>query len=324
VLLCVSFTGATNASAQRLRSSQADPSKIPVAPSSDDRVLSDTPGFYLMANMVFGGVAALVQSIGRPSVSKRQAVLWGAIGGATMYGGQRLIGTGEPALRFSGLQTVAFGANLARNAGTGEGLTSDLIFPVYPFYVRVRNGDVGLKLSASATKGMLDVLTRPGLNASMDWEASLLAGTTIFRVDGSYLYPAAARSVSNTCWRYQCEGAALGNARAGIVVYVSRPNQGQHRTEDIMAHELVHVSQFTRDALLYSVPVHDAIVKRTGKLGRWVDGWVIVDLARPIALLNQAAAGKGGDPGIDNWHEREAEAMRGARLCDRPDVTCTW
>ena len=286
-------------------------------------MLSDTPGFYLMANMVFGGVAAFVQSIGRPSVSKREAFLWGAIGGATMYSGQRLIGSGEAALRFPGLQTVALGANIARNAGIGEGLTSDLIFPVYPFYVRVQDGDVGLRLSASATKGMVEVLTKPGLDASLDWPASLVAGTSIFRVDGSYLYPDAA-AVPSTCWRYVCPGAALGNARAGIVVYVARPGPGQHSPNDIISHELVHAGQFTRDALLFSVPVHDAFARRAGRLGRWADGWMILDVARPLTLLNRAAAGSGGDAAIDNWHEREAEAMRGERLCNRADVTCRW
>src|SRR5690606_29072766 len=141
---------------------------------------------------------------------------------------------------------------------------------------------------------------------------SLLAGTPVFRSEATYLYPRHHR-ISADCRATACSGAANGFASAGSVVYVGITGPNQHSPRDVISHELGHVAQFTRDALLFAVPAHDAVIPRLGRVGRWVDRVVVVDAFLPLSAVNELLSGSSGSPRVDNWYERETEAMRGER-----------
>src|SRR5215207_9500369 len=98
-----------------------------------------SPAAYVGFNVWVGAVTAAVRAQRRGAPVMR-AALAGAAGGAVTAAGQRLIGVGPAGLRLPGLQLTALGANVARNAGGGVPVLSDVVLPLYPLYVRIRAG----------------------------------------------------------------------------------------------------------------------------------------------------------------------------------------
>lgn len=274
----------------------------PVAGSSVERTLS-APLPYVGFNVWVGAASAAVRAQ-RRGASVWRAALAGAAGGATMALGQRVVGAGPTGLRLAGVQLTALGANVARNAGDGVGLLSDLTLPAYPFYLRVRPGaprPVTVRLSAVATIGTVAALARPG-EARLDLGESLRMGGAVFRSPASSL-DAADRD--GTCAAHAC---TMGLHLNGVVMYAAGDGAAAQRSATLR-HEAVHVTQFARDGVLFGVPASDRVLAHRGRAGRWLSGWLAGDLVLPILATDVASELASRDPTRQSLYELEARAM---------------
>lgn len=273
------------------------------AQNRDPRVRPDPP-LYWGVDVSTATLSALVQGRAR-DVSPLRALVGGVVGGSTMYLGQRLVGTGCPALRFAGLQTVATGASVARNLGTGQSPFAMLTFPVFPLYVQVRpRGGPHLSVRASAVAIGGIVHTAHEFGAWPDWRESLLAGMPVFAVREGRL---------GGCLEYsrvgQCVSGVVGHHVFGAVAYASRPNQ--YSARNVLTHELGHAAQDVRDAVLHAVPASDYVLG-TDRVGRFIARFVVVDVALPLNVVSRAAGPPNSDPAckdLSSYYECETEAM---------------
>lgn len=277
------------------------------APAQQAAHVRCAPVFYWGVDVGTATVSGFVQGRTR-HVSLRRVIAGGVAGGSLMYAGQRLVGTGEPALRFVGLQSVALGASVARNLGTGRGPLDELTFPVFPLYVqRVRGAEPewGARLSLVAAAGV--VRTVREFKVWPDWRESLLAGLPVFQVPQSRL---------GTCTSYgprgECLGGMLGHHLLGALVYAGRPEQTT--VQDILTHELGHSAQDIRDVVLHAVPASDFVLRRH-PLGRWLARFVVVDVALPLSFASRTVGPPAADPAcrdLPSFYECETEAMKPA------------
>jgi hypothetical protein len=265
-----------------------------VQPAHAQERMVDRSGFYLGLNMLIGGVSAFTHSFLTPAHrDPGRAFLEGALGGAVTYGGQRLVGTGVPVLRLPGVQIAAVGSNMARNAGRGAELFSDLTLPFYPFYLRVRPGgddvlSVRLSAFALATLG-LAALDASRMQASLDWKESLLTGAPVFRSTSSYIYPFGGAPPMQCLHGDGCTGAAAGMHRNGISWYTTggRTPEASRR---ILTHEVIHLTQVHRDAILHAIPMSDAALARVGGPIGGLARFLVFDAYLPLTGLNQLLA----------------------------------
>jgi hypothetical protein len=278
----------------------------------------DRPGFFLGFNMLVGGGAALVHALaddGDPRLAT--AFAKGALGGAIMYGGQRLVGTGRPALRLPGVQTVALGASMTRNAGAGAPLLAELTFPLFAAYLRVRPYDarpLSLRLSGVGLAALgWAVASSETFDAELDWKESLLTGAPVFRSAASWIYPTSDMPAPACAHGDRCVGGASGVHRMGMIWYTTggrSPELSRHT----LTHESIHLTQIVRDAVLFGIPTGDAAMQRAGGIFAHIGRFVAIDAFLPLTATNHALAfalpmDRGGKP----WrlYELEARALAG-------------
>jgi hypothetical protein len=270
-------------------------------PSSAQRTLS-APVAYVGLNVWVGAASAAVRAQRRGG-SVWRAALAGAAGGAAMALGQRVVGAGPSGLRMAGVQLTALGANVARNAGDGVPILSDLTLPLYPLYVRVRAGTphpVSVRLSAVAAVGVVAAVARPGA-ARLDPGESLRMGGPVFRSPASSLDGAG----DGACVEHAC---TMGLHLNGVVMYADGLGAaGQRRST--LRHEAVHLTQFARDGVLFGVPGSDGILAHGGRAGRWASRWLVADLALPILATDVVSELASADPARASLYELEARAM---------------
>lgn len=260
------------------------------------------PSFYWGVNVATATLSGLLQ--GRASrVPVTRALLAGVLGGSTMYAGQRLVGTGEPALRFLGLQTVAVGASVARNISLRRGPVHELTFPVFPLYVRLGlagRPHVSARVSAVALGGI--VHSAREFHVWPDWRQSLVAGMPVFSVPEARLASCPKPTPKGDC-------AVMGHHVMGAVAYSGRPVDMNIRT--ILTHELGHSAQDVRDAVLHAVPASDFVL-RQDRVGRFLSRFVVLDLVLPLNAVSRAAGPRSTDPAcrdLKSFYECETEAM---------------
>lgn len=234
----------------------------------------------------------------------QRAIVAGIVGGSLMYGGQRMVGAGDPALNLPGLETVALGANLTRNIGSGVAPFSDLTFPFFPLYVRIRPGrpaPLRVRISALGLYSTIRMSLRYG--QAPDWGRSLISGAVVFTCTGQLL-------LCEERQRTGCSVVRVGEHRFGAVAYAHDP-LGCTRDE-VLAHELGHVAQDIRDAILFAVPASDYALDHTGRVGRWIGRVLVVDAVLPLMLTSRLVGPPDFDPachGFSKFYECEAEAM---------------
>ncbi len=266
-----------------------------------------SPVFYWGVDIGTATLSGFLQGRSK-RVPVTRALAGGVAGGSLIYAGQRLVGTGKPGLRFVGLQTVAVGASVARNLGTGRGPLEQLTFPVFPLYVQrdaTAQPEWSARLSVVALAGL--IRTAHEFRVWPDWRESLLAGVPVFAVPAAQLdeCPGHARLGD-------CASGTLGHHVLGAIAYASRPQQTTAR--DILAHELGHVAQDMRDVVLHAVPASDAAL-RTEPAGRWLSRFLVLDVVLPLNLASRAAGPPQSDPAcrdLPSFYECETEAMKPA------------
>lgn len=196
-----------------------------------------------------------------------RAIAGGALGGAAVYAGKRIVGTGGRGTGFLGREVVAVGASMVRNASDGRGVLAAAILPVGPLRVHLGelpDNGVGaprtrVRLDLAGTIALAFMATRPG--ARFDTRASLSAGVPVFRgvrmTDRYY----GARTLANV--------VAVG---AGVDPTAERAT---------IAHEMVHVTQYDASATAWGEEAERVLLPRLpgGPLLRRVaDAGVVVAL----------------------------------------------
>lgn len=283
---------------------------------AQDRLV-DRSEFYLGVNVLLGGGVALAQALlSSGDVSPGEAFVKGAFGGALMHGGQRMVGSDRRGLRLLGAQTVAVGASMSRNAGAGAPLASELTLPFYPFYLHLRPGSespVSVRLSAAATASLAWALVVEReeyarsynrghrYRVSFDWKETLLTGAPVFRTDHSVIHTD--------------RGDRAGMHRLGTTWYTTggrRPSQ----VRAVLAHEGIHLTQFSRDAILFGVPAGDAVLEALGGPFARLRRVLALDLLLPMTVLNEGLSMALPEvPEAGRWrpYEWEARALSGTR-----------
>jgi hypothetical protein len=267
------------------------------------RARAEAP-FYWSVNVGTATASALLHGRFR-KVPVYRAVIAGVAGGTLMYAGQRMVGSGVPALRFAGLQTVATGASLTRNLSRGDPAFTELTFPVFPAYLQVRptsHPHVRVRVSAVAVGGMIH--TAREFHVWPDWQESLVAGMPVFQVDRVRLGPCVEYDRFN-----RCIGGMIGHHVFGAVAFTSHNDAFSGR--NVLTHELGHAAQDMRDAVLDAVPVSDAALERLPG-GHLLSRFLVVDLVLPLSLASRIAGPPGVDPAcraLGSYYECETEAM---------------
>jgi hypothetical protein len=273
--------------------------------------LAGSPAAYLGWNILIGGASALTQSFLGSDAQPARALLNGALGGAVTWGGQRLAGGGPAGTRLAGVQLAALGSNIARNAGRGVPVLSDVVLPFYPLYIRIRAADatpVSARISVIGTVALVLAARDAGqFQATLDWEETLLTGGPVFRSRSTWIYPFG--QVPAFCHHGDgCEGAAAGLHRAGVTWYTTGGRSGSN-SRRIIAHETIHLTQMHRDALLHAIPMSDAILSRVGGPVGALGAVFVVDAYLPLMGLNQLVSA--ARPAGGRFYEMEAAALTG-------------
>jgi hypothetical protein len=290
---------------------------LPCAGQAQQRLVERSE-FYLGFNAVVGGCAAAVHALlGPDDVPVLEAFAKGALGGAVMYGGQRLVGSGREALRLPGVQAVALGASMAHNAGAGSPLFSTLTFPVYPFYIQVRPGagrPISVRLSVAAAASLASAAFRnDAFDATLDWRASLLTGAPVFRSAASWIYPLGGVPPASCLHGDGCDGAAAGLHRVGTTWYTTGGRAAQ-QSAFVLTHETIHLTQVVRDALLFGIPTSDALTRRAGGAVERIGRFVVFDGFLPLTAVNHGLSlglPRTGDGNAWRLYEFEAHAFNG-------------
>lgn len=286
-----------------------------VQPASAQDRLVDRPGFFLGLNMLIGGVSAFTQSfLSAEEVAPGRAFVGGALGGAVTFGGQALAGTGSPVLRLPGVQLASVGSSLARNAGRGVAPFSDLVFPLHPLYLRIRPGasdPVSVRVSAMSLASLAWAgAAADRFQASLDWKQSLLSGGPVFRSRASYIYPVGPAKAEECQHGDGCPGGAAGLHRSGVTWYTTggrTPAQSAH----VLTHEVLHLTQVNRDAILHAIPASDATLRAAGGPLAWLSRYVVLDAYLPLTGLNQllSSALPPASGGAVRLYELEVDAL---------------
>jgi len=289
------------------------------APATAQQHWGDRHETYLIGNVVLAGGTALVRSLWS-GADPVEAFLKGAAGGVVAYTGQRLAGTGRTEVLFVGHQVTAIGTNIARNAGDGVPLLSDLILPLYPFYVRVRPGSeepVRIQLSSSSLRAIGFAFLYSPNDEWIDWRLTLLMGVPVFRSEHERLRYW--KGEAATCPAVTCGTNRWAFHHSGTLTLGSLYDGGSARGRYVLGHEMVHVTQATRARVLEAVDLSDHVLGAIG-LGRFSRWFVLDDLTfHEIAHFIRT-------PGIhatsgSNVNELEADAMTGRGQCrDRSNV----
>jgi hypothetical protein len=227
-----------------------------------DATWTDDLNFFSM-NALLGGLAAGVQRVLHHG-SFAEGFTRGALGGGVSYLGKRAAVARFSGAGFLGREVNAVGASITRNAALGVGILDTLVLPVGPVLAFVDPRHVRssrLRLDLNQAYWLAYGLTEKRLK--LDWARTLSAGAPVFQ---------ATRQVKE-------RGKTTDGLMVGGMVVMS-PSLGAN-TEDVFAHERVHVLQrdFIETALgvplegwataklrLGRVPLFDRVVPGVGYL----------------------------------------------------------
>ena len=241
----------------------------------------------LVANTVIGAATAgIYRLIGHKPVAAGAAR--GAVAGAAVFAGKRLIGIGRPGYWWLGRELSSVAASEVANAGLGRPALQQIVLPVGPirFHIdRLARRKISPRLDVISS--VLAVVARADDGSRLGWRESLATGTLVFIVP----------ETTNQ----------IGSATGAIVSVSELAPDGKfpplESKRSILAHEMTHVSQwdFTFNAL--TGPARQFVERRNPSLksfARYVD----VNLYAPFDVLIEQKIDYKNQP----W-EREAVSM---------------
>lgn len=222
---------------------------------------------FLGFNTLLGGLTAgLTARLQGRDVS--DAALRGALGGAVVYGGKRLVVADAPAAGLVGRQVAAVGSSMVRNAGAGRPALERVVLPL-PFVRLVVNvpearlDAARINLSEAAMLAWL--ATRP--ETTLDWGATFAAGTPVFDAPDHLL---------------RVHGDYVGGVMANGTVLLGRVD-AEHR-RGLLAHELVHVLQHDFAHATIGAPLESRLL-RLHTVGRRFDRFLETGLTALVVSI---------------------------------------
>lgn len=362
-IIAVLLATALSVTAGRLAAQRPQPRMIPTDASPIDRSpevpwasLYDRQLFYVAANMTAGAISAVVQRVLAGPDADRSvhgvatAALGGVLGGLTSSAGFAVLGTGAPAVRLVGLQTVAIGSSMVRNAGQGAEpgeLGRDLSFVMAPFIIDYRRGSgVRIRVSAQSMYYLGCGFATDG--ARVDWGETAVAGTPVLTVPHAFV--SSATAPCGFALRHPSFLQVSGVAAAGTVILPRGASvdglDGRRAAlatrRRVLPHEILHVAQQTRDLVAFRIPASDGLARalaprkrdgvRSGLLTTLrgnlaaLMSIVIVDPLSPTAGVNYLLLRTSPKRAwINSYNEREAEAFLGHTVCSGQGArSCSW
>jgi hypothetical protein len=230
----------------------------------------------LSANaFVAGMTAGITQHLRGRSFG--QAFVRGALGGAVIYGGKRLVAERFDGAGLLGREVAAVGSSMVRNATDGASLFEQLVLPIGPVRLYVRPGErsVHPRIDALAVAWTIYGIAESDL--SFDAGESLSAGAPVFLTDEKVILASSADSTH-----------AAGITESGVIVLADVSAAGGEFRARSFAHERVHVVQGDHIFANWTDPLETRLFARVPggeSLGRWVDLGVSTDVLRLLAFL---------------------------------------
>lgn len=233
---------------------------------------------YFGVNAAFGALTAGISS------RLRGGEFWhplfsGALGGSLVYFGKLTVGGGAGGeAGLIGRQMGAAGASIVRNASLGKSMFEEFIVPLGParVYLRIKDSvEAKLKVDLAGSLATIYAATRP--HSHFDASASLRAGTPIFVLR---------RPNDGAVWQ--------GLHIAGVVrvqddpdLHRRLPSLDAQRRAGIIAHELVHVSQYDFSYIAWAQPGESELLRRIPG-GSGISRFVDLSLNVPVWLALNA------------------------------------
>jgi hypothetical protein len=219
-------------------------------------------GFNTLAGAITAGIAAKIRGH-----DFSDAAIRGALGGAVVYAGKRIVVADLPAAGLVGRQVAAVGTSVVRNAGAGAGAFERLVLPlaVLRLHIHVPGRRVEAARLNLIELGVLAwAATRDEL--AFDPGASLASGAPVFDAPDHRL-----RALDDF---------AYGIMAAGVVLVGREPPPGRER---VIGHELVHVLQHDFYHTTLAQPA-ESFLLRLLPFGSRIDRFIDVGVLSPVLL----------------------------------------
>jgi hypothetical protein len=219
-------------------------------------------GFNTLAGAISAGITARIR--GRDF---GDAAIRGALGGAVVYGGKRLVVADLPAAGLIGRQVAAVGTSVVRNAGAGAGAFERVVLPlaVIRLHIHVPERRVEAARLNLIELGVLAwAATRDEL--AFDLASSLENGAPVFDAPDHRL-----RALDDF---------AYGIMAAGVVLIGREPSPGRER---VIGHEMVHVLQHDFYHTTVAQPV-ESLLLRFLPFGQRIDRFIDLGVLSPVLL----------------------------------------
>ena len=199
------------------------------------------------ANIAIGALTAGAMRKARGG-SFWKAAPHGALGGAAIYAGKRIVASNSPGAGWVGRELAALGSSVVRNSAEGLPPLERVMLPVGPIRIYIYSGanrGASAKVDLAAVIFTIDALRRSGTR--FDAAESLSSGAIVFAVT--------ADSSSSVVASQRAGVLEVANLRSQITI---RPGGDENQ----VGHELIHAIQYDFSFLVWSSPAEEAMMNR--------------------------------------------------------------
>jgi hypothetical protein len=243
----------------------------------------------LISNAVIGAAtAAVTRAIGRKPIAA--GAIRGAIAGAGVYAGKRLIGNGQPGYWWLGRELSALASSEIGNAGRGLKPLEHAIVPIGPVRIhvnRLARQKIVPRLDVVSTVGAIVIGSRNGVRIA--WNETFSTGAIVF------LTPETSDQI--------------GNYAAGVLSVSELAPDGNfpplESKRSVMSHEMTHATQYDFSFNAWSEPLRGAMETRLPWISRRLR-YLDVNLTLPVNFVLNSFTSYQDRP----W-EREAVTVSG-------------
>lgn len=243
----------------------------------------------LISNAVIGAAtAAVTRAIGRKPIAA--GAIRGAIAGAGVYAGKRLIGNGRPGYWWLGRELSAISSSEIGNAGLGLKPLERAILPIGPIRIhvdRLARRKIVPRLDVVSTVGAIVIGSRDGVR--IGWNETFSTGAIVL------LTPETSDQI--------------GNYAAGVLSVSELAPDGNfpplESKRSVMSHEMTHAAQYDFSFNAWSEPLRGVMETRLPQLFRHLR-YLDVNLMLPVNFVLNSFVSYQDRP----W-EREAVTVSG-------------